>query len=56
MVNLFKVGRYDESLRYFREVLARSPENEDAKRYAQLAERLSGSRKKKAGATPYLTP
>jgi len=56
MVKLFKVGRYDESLPYFRKVLARSPENEEVKRYGQLAERLSGSRKKEAGATPYLTP
>ena len=35
---LFAEGRYAESLARFRQVLARSPNNEEARKYAQMAE------------------
>ena len=35
---LFDAGQYDQSLAKFRQVLARSPNNEEARRYAQMSE------------------
>jgi len=35
---LFDAGRYEESLAKFRQVLARSPNNQEARQYAQMAE------------------
>ncbi len=35
---LFAAGKYDESLARARQVLARSPNNEEARKYAQMAE------------------
>src|SRR5205085_9302595 len=43
---LFETGRYEESLSKFRQVLARSPNNQEARQYAQMAE--SGSASKQA--------
>jgi len=35
---LFSAGRYEESLAKFRQVLSRSPNNQEARQYAQMAE------------------
>ena len=35
---LFDAGQYDQSLAKFRQVLARSPNNQEARRYAQMSE------------------
>ncbi|MEP6993497.1 MAG: protein kinase [Acidobacteriota bacterium] len=35
---LFSAGKYEESLAQFRQVLARSPNNQEARQYAQMAE------------------
>ena len=52
---LFATGRYDESLAKARQVLSHSPNNEEARRYAQMAEnavkaRQAESEKKKQAA------
>jgi serine/threonine protein kinase len=41
---LFGQGRYEESLVKFREVLAKSPNNQEARKYAQMAENAVVSR------------
>ncbi len=41
---LFAAGKYDESLARARQVLARSPNNEEARKYAQMAESAVKSR------------
>ncbi len=35
---LFDAGKYEESLAHFRQVLSRSPNNQEARQYAQMAE------------------
>ena len=44
----FKVAQYEESLVFFRKVLARDPNNQEAQRYLQLAEPLAAAQKKRA--------
>jgi hypothetical protein len=41
---LFDAGKYEESLARFRQVLARSPNNQEARQYAQMAENAVTSR------------
>ncbi len=45
---LLAVGRYEESLALFRKVLARSPNNGEARLYAQMAENAVASRAEEA--------
>ena len=43
---LFTAGHYEESLGKFRQVLARSPNNQEARQYAQMAENAVAGRQK----------
>jgi len=45
---LFTAGQYSESLAKFRQVLARSPNNEEARKYAQMAENAVKSQQDEA--------
>ena len=46
---LFAAGKYEESLAKFRQVLARSPNNEEARKYAQMAESAAPERVRPRG-------
>ena len=48
---LFEAGRYEQSLALFRRVLARSPNNAEARQYAQRAERALRGRDERAHKT-----
>ena len=45
---LFAAGQYEQSLAKFRQVLARSPNNEEARKYAQMAENAVKSQQEEA--------
>ncbi len=45
---LFAAGQYEESLARFRQVLSRSPNNEEARKYAQMAENAVKSQQEEA--------
>lgn len=45
---LFNAGRYEESLGLFRKVLARSPNNQEARQYTQMAENAAQGRQDQA--------
>jgi serine/threonine protein kinase len=46
---LFAAGRYEESLAKFRQVLARSPNNQEARKYAQMAENAAATHREEVG-------